>query len=52
MCSDIAGRHTQKCPYCKGTGYRIYIGTKDKRPCAVCKGKGFVVEDLDEVKGD
>ena len=34
--SDILGRHINKCDLCNGEG------------CSQCKGKGFMVEDLDE----
>lgn len=34
--SDILGRHTNKCDLCNEKG------------CSQCKGKGFIVEDLDK----
>jgi len=45
--SDPYGRHTQECKLCKGKGW-----TDKEVTCPQCKGRGFVVEDLDkEVQG-
>lgn len=47
--SDPLGRHTNKCDDCKGVGkWLLYGKIYGKFPCPQCKGKGFVVENLDE----
>lgn len=47
--SDPLGRHTNECDSCKGIGkWLLYGKTYGKFPCPKCKGKGFVVEDLDK----
>jgi len=42
--SDDLGRHTIECDWCYGTGKLSW------QRCPHCKGKGYLVEDIDEEK--